>query len=107
MRIENCFFEQNGIIIKLAGELDLHTVDNARQHIDKLLSNKKINRLLLDLENISFIDSSGIGLIIGRYKRIQQMGGTMELICSKPQIKKILEMSGIGQIINIYKNQES
>jgi len=94
---------KNALIIKLSGELDMHTIETVRQYIDKFLD-KKVGKLFFDLRDIAFIDSSGIGLILGRYKKIQQLGGSLAIICNKPQIKKILEMSGITQIVKIYED---
>ena len=58
-------------------------------------------KVIFDFENVKFMDSAGIGLIIGRYKQIKSIGGKMELINVNEKIKKIFEMSGILKIINI------
>lgn len=104
MKIESTFLDKNEIIIKLNGELDMHTVDIVREYTEKYFNDPTVHRILFDLDGIVFIDSSGIGLILGRYKKMQQTGKKMDLICNKPQIKRILEISGVGKVIDIHRN---
>lgn len=89
------------LTIKLKGELDHHSADEARVLIDKKIKNEKYNKLVIDLKGLDFIDSSGIGFVIGRYKVIRKRNGVIEIVNAGKKVRKILDMSGIGKIINI------
>lgn len=99
----NVLYNENGqdLVIKLAGELDHHFATEAKSKIDEKLNGGQIKNLTFDMEKIDFIDSSAIGFIIGRYKIIKKNDGKLEIINASHKIRKILDMSGVGKIINI------
>jgi stage II sporulation protein AA (anti-sigma F factor antagonist) len=76
------------LVVKLSGEFDM-----------------MIN-LIINLEKVTFIDSSGLGVIIGRYKKINSQKGHMYIVGASPSIEKILIFSGINKLIPIYKNEQ-
>ena len=61
-------------------------------------------KVVFDMDNVTFMDSAGIGMLIGRYKTVKSYGGEIEIMNVKPAIRKIFEMSGILKIINITNN---
>ena len=87
-------------LVWLCGELDEHTAQSAREQIDNFIKGGKINRLIFDLGKLSFMDSSGIGVILGRYKLIQKQGGQVCVKNCTPRVDKIFVMSGLYKIIN-------
>lgn len=95
------------MIIKFNGELDHHSTELARKKIDKKYLNGNIKNVIMDFSKLNFMDSSGIGLIIGRYKLINKNGGKLVIVCSDKRVNKIFEMSGIMKIIDIYPNIKS
>ena len=96
------FIETGQVLtIKLKGELDHHGADEARVLIDEKIKNDKFNKLVIDFKGLDFIDSSGIGFVIGRYKAIRKRNGVIEIVHASKKVRKILDMSGIGKIINI------
>lgn len=90
-------FETKGniLLIHLAGEIDHHCVDEIREDADHLIQQNKIRHVVFDYENVSFMDSSGVGFVMGRYKQINQKGGQALIIGSNQYIDKIFQMSGI------------
>lgn len=100
MNIEFIESEQE-LTIKLKGDLDHHSADETRGIIDEKIKNEKYNKIVIDLKKLDFIDSSGIGFVIGRYKVIRTRNGVIEIINASNKVRKILDMSGIGKIINI------
>jgi len=86
----------------MEGELDHHSADTVRKELDHLLEDPTIIHLLLNFKKLQFMDSSGIGVIIGRFKTISQRGGKIGIIEVNNQIQKILEVSGLLKIVNIY-----
>lgn len=103
LRRVNLEFIESGqvLTIKLKGELDHHSADKSRVLIDEKINKGKFNKLVIDLKNLDFIDSSGIGFVIGRYKVIRKRNGVIEIINASSKVRKILDMSGIGKIIEI------
>ncbi|NLJ99870.1 MAG: anti-sigma factor antagonist [Clostridia bacterium] len=95
------------LIVELTGEFDLVMSEEFRQRVDGCLDKGGIVNLLLDMRKVSFIDSSGLGAIIGRYKIINRGKGNMAIVGAGPQITKVLEFSGIKRIIDIYENERS
>lgn len=88
----------NLIIAYLIGELDHHTSAETREEIDNVISYKKPQHLILDFKNVTFMDSSGIGLVMGRYRLMQNFHGTVEIRNVTPQTKKLMELAGLGSI---------
>lgn len=99
----NIEFIESGheLTVRLSGELDHHGADANRDKIDERINNNDITKLVIDFGNLDFIDSSGIGFVIGRYKNIRKRNGVIEIINASKKVRKILDMSGIGKIINI------
>ncbi|MBR5614186.1 MAG: anti-sigma F factor antagonist [Clostridia bacterium] len=88
------------LVAKLSGEIDHHTAPHIRDAIDREMNIRNIVNLVLDFDNVTFMDSSGIGVIAGRYKEIQARGGKVMIIRVKPQVDKILEISGLKTILD-------
>ena len=99
----NLEFIESGqaLTIRLKGELDHHSADESRILIDEKINKGKFKKLIIDFKNLDFIDSSGIGFVIGRYKVIRKRNGAIEIINANAKVRKILDMSGIGKIIEI------
>ena len=94
------------LIIKLKGELDHHIAQDLREEIDSLLDKNPIKSIIFDFSNINFMDSSGIGVIIGRYRKISKFGGVVSVVNLNKQVRKIFELSGIDKIIKAYDTYE-
>lgn len=92
------------LIIKVIGELDHHTAEYVRQKIDSEMLKSTTKNIIFDFSELSFMDSSGIGVIIGRYKNIRKLNGKAAVVNTNDQITRILDMSGILKIIPVYKN---
>ena len=93
--------EDKLLILKITEEIDDHSVQKIRRKADYEIERYMPKRVVFDFNNVSFMDSAGIGLIIGRYKFTHMIGGTVELANLTGSIKKIFEMSGILRLIPI------
>jgi len=91
------------IAAHLFGELDHHSADQAKDELDSLIRRFNDINLVLDLKNLSFMDSSGLGVILGRYKKLKAKGGKMYIRNANSQIEKVFTVSGIYQIIKKIK----
>ncbi len=88
------------LVAKVAGEIDHHTADRLRDALDREITLNNTRNIVLDFDGVTFMDSSGIGVIVGRYKRISALGGKVMVIRVKPQVDKILELSGLKTILD-------
>ena len=86
------------LVVKLYGEIDQHCVSEIRDDIDRQIAIRNINSLIVDLGAVEFMESSGIGMIMGRYKNMVSRGGKMMLVRPQPQVDKVLELSGIKKL---------
>ena len=104
----NATIETSGelVIAYLTGEIDHHTSKEIRDKLDTVLSVKKPRHLILDFKNVSFMDSSGIGLVMGRYRTLQSFKGTLEVRNVNKVTKKLFELAGIGSIAIIKEEQK-
>lgn len=103
----NATIEVSGelIIAYLFGEIDHHTAGDIREALDTKISLHRPKHLIIDFKNVSFMDSSGIGLVMGRYQALQSFHATLELRGVSAQTKKLFELAGIGSIAIIKEVQ--
>lgn len=92
------------LIVRVSGELDHHFADEIRIRTDAELMNPPVKNILFDFNGLSFMDSSGIGMIMGRYKKVKALGGKAWIICNNPNATRILEMSGVFKFIEKCKD---
>lgn len=98
--------QKNTLFVDLNGELDHHNAKRIREKIDSQFDENGYRNISINLEGLGFMDSSGIGLIMGRYKFVNELGGKLFLTNVNPRVDKILDMSGIHKLVNIYENEK-
>ena len=97
---------ENGYAVAmLNGEIDHHNAKEIREEIDRFIIANQPRELAMDFSNISFMDSSGIGLIMGRYKLISECGGRLVVKNPRQYIKRVLKISGIERIVRIVNDR--
>lgn len=94
------------LILRLSGELDLNTADVFRRRAEEALDRHRCERLILNLKRVSFLDSSGLGAILGRYRRLAQRQGRMAIVAPAPHVQAVLDMAGIRKIIPVYPSEQ-
>ena len=95
--------QENCLTIFLPGELDHHNAEEIRKRSDYLIDQNHIRYVIFDFTDTTFMDSYGIGVIMGRYKRIYMLGGEVCAVHTSERMKKILTMSGVTRIMQIYE----
>ena len=93
------------LVVRLQGELDLVAAEEFRREVEKALDQTGARTLLLNLSQVSFIDCSGLGAILGRYRRMSQQQGRVVLAGAGPALRPILELSGLFRIIAHYESE--
>ena len=91
---------KNTLIAAPAGEIDHHSAAAVRKQIDDAYEESCCRDIVFDMNRVEFMDSSGIGVIIGRYKQIKALGGKTMIVRPQPQVDKILELSGLKKIMD-------
>jgi len=89
------------LLLQITEEIDHHIAEKIRTRADFEIQKYLPKQVILDFNRVTFMDSAGIGMIIGRYKTVTMFGGTIGMINVKPNIKKIFEMAGILKIIPV------
>ena len=97
-KLDNCLY------IQITDEIDHHTTEIIRRKMDNEITRFMPRKVVFDCSKVSFMDSAGIGLLIGRYKLTKMLGGITEIKNTSKSIEKVLEMSGITRIIPITQN---
>lgn len=87
--------------IKLRGEIDHHSAAAVRVAIDDMIRSKRPCELLIDMSAVDFMDSSGLGLIMGRYNTMKEIGGTVVVTDPSPATEKIMNLAGLERIVKI------
>ena len=89
------------LIIHAPKELDHHSALPIRQQAEDIMMHQNIREVVMDFSGTDFMDSSGIGMMMGRYRAVQRNGGCMRAEHVSDRVKKILDMAGIGKLIDI------
>ena len=85
----------------LGGELDHHTAKEMREAIDNAVELNMPTHLILDFKDVNFMDSSGIGLVMGRYRNLVKTGAELHITQAPPQIYKMLKLAGIERLAKL------
>ena len=99
------FLKRGVLIVRVEGELDMHVADKFRQIVDNALETSGVKHILFNFEAVKFIDSSGLGVILGRYKKINAASGKVLVAHIQPQVMQIFELSGLLKIIKFYNTE--
>ena len=92
------------LLVKITEEIDHHVAEKIRRKVDNEITRFMPRKVIFDFSRVTFMDSAGIGMIIGRYKMVKMLGGTVEMTNVKQSIRKVFEMCGVLKIIPIQDN---
>ena len=87
-----------GVVVWLSGELDHHAARSLRQQVDTAVERVQAKNLQLDFAGVTFMDSSGIGLIMGRYRLMKMMEGTLTVTGASERICKVMRLAGLDRL---------
>ncbi len=96
---------KGGSLLSIQGEIDVYTSPKVKEAINALIDQNKYS-IIVNLEEVRYIDSTGLGVLIGALKKLREHNGNINLVCSNPQIKKIFQITGLVKIFGIYKSEE-
>ena len=98
-------FKKTGqtLIVTMIGELDHHNAVNAREEIDRRFSASSSKNIVFNLQKLEFMDSSGLGILIGRYKTVSAIGGKTAIAAPSVLTRRLIELAGVHKIIPVYE----
>ncbi len=101
--------QQTGEVMSayLIGELDHHTAKEMREEIDSALDMNMPTLLIIDFTEVGFMDSSGIGLVMGRYRKLNKTGAELHITGTSPQIYKVMKLAGIERLARLEKENSN
>ena len=97
----NFIKQDKQLMVEITEEIDHHVAEKIRRKIDDEITRYMPRKTILDFSRVTFMDSAGIGMLIGRYKMMKLIGGSLEIVNISQAVRRILEMSGIDRIITM------
>jgi anti-sigma B factor antagonist len=88
-------------VLSLSGEIDIATAPRVRERLYALLAEGK-EKLVVDLDDVGFLDSTGLGVLVGVLKRVRTQGGELRLVCTQPRIVKVFEITRLDSAFAIF-----
>ena len=93
---------EDTLIVVLSGELDHHSAEEVRVKIDDRIDRDNLRNVIMNFSGVTFMDSSGIGAVVGRYKKISNRGGNLCVVDANKNIDRVFELAGLYKIIKKY-----
>jgi len=93
-------------VLSVVGELDMATAPEVREHLHGLLAQGH-EKLIVDLDEVSFLDSTALGVLVGLLKRVRTVGGDLRLVCTQPRVLKVFEITRLDQAFGITDSVEA
>lgn len=95
------------LMIRLPEEIDHHHSTEISRKADHMILDNSVNHVVFDFSDTKFMDSSGIGVLAGRYRKISCFGGKVYVIHADSRIRKILKLSGLTNLVEIMEQEEN
>lgn len=95
--------DANVTVVSVAGEIDVYTAPILREALDKQIALGHGN-LIVDLDDVTFMDSTGLGVLVGRLKRVRGQSGSLRLVCTQERVLKVFKITGLDKVFGIYES---
>jgi anti-sigma B factor antagonist len=93
-------------VVHVGGEIDVYTAPVLREHLDEHISAGRVN-LVVDLGGVTFMASTGLGVLVGRLKLVRAASGTLRLVCSSDRILSVFSITGLDKVFQIFSSVDS
>lgn len=94
------------LVVRMKGELDHHAADSLRGKIDERIHNGQVVNVLFNFQAVNFMDSSGLGMLLGRYKQVKEKGGRVFACSLPPAVGRLFEISGLAGRIPVFDSEQ-
>ena len=95
---------KNALVVKFSGDVDNLVCESYKNKLETIINENKYKKVIMDFSNVTFIDSSGLGLILGRYNQLKKYNGTLYMSGINKQTEKIFNIAGIWTIMDKYES---
>ena len=92
---------ENYLMIRMPEEVDHHQASSLSERADEYIMKGPVKHVVFDFEDTRFMDSSGVGVVVGRYKKVSCFGGKVYAVNADKQIKRIIQISGLKKVLNV------
>ncbi len=92
-------------VLALSGDVDVASAPALRELLDQEVARQ--DWIVIDLDGVAFMDSTAIGVLVGRMRRARHKGGSLSLVCSVPRLLRIFEITGLGSVFAVYEDLDS
>ena len=94
--------ERDGFaVLAVSGEVDVATVPRLREQLHGLVAQGS-NQIIVDLDSVDFLDSTGLGVLVGALKRVRSNDGDLHLVCTQARIRKVFEVTGLTKVFQLF-----
>lgn len=93
-------------IIEVAGEIDVYTAPRLREAVVEAVDAGHL-RLVVDIERVEFLDSTGLGVLVGALKKVRAQGGSLDIVCTHPRLLKIFDITGLDKVFGLRESVEA
>jgi anti-sigma B factor antagonist len=90
------------VLMRVSGEIDMATAPRLRQHVLTVTA-RRPEGLVLDLDRVDFIDSTGLGVIVGAAKRMRMMNGALHIVCSQPHLNELFALTRLNEVFDLFE----
>ena len=97
--------EGDRTVVQVGGEIDVYTAPKLREQLVDLVNAGQYH-LIVDMENVEFLDSTGLGVLVGGLKRVRAHDGALRLVCTQERILKIFRITGLTKVFPIHDSVE-
>jgi len=97
--------DNGGCVVALEGEIDVYTAPRLKDALVEAIADG-CSHVIIDLEKVAFIDSSGLGVLVGALRRAKERGGTVRLVCTREGILKIFRITGLDKVFPIFASRD-
>jgi anti-sigma B factor antagonist len=104
--IEDESHKADSIVIKLQGEVDLYAAPELKDHVNRAIESGK-TKLVLDLSEATFIDSTTLGILVSGMKRLRPRGGMLAVLCPDPTMARIFDITGLNRMFSVHETLDS
>jgi anti-sigma B factor antagonist len=88
-------------VVEVGGEVDVYTAPRLREAVVTAIESGN-TRLVIDVENVEFLDSTGVGVLVGALKKVRSAGGTLDIVCTQPRLLKIFDITGLDKVFGLH-----
>lgn len=97
--------EKDKLYVRVSGEMDHHAVKDTRREVDELIAKNRPETLFLDLSRIDFMDSSGLGFVLGRLRQMKELKGNVVVLNPARRVEEMLRMAGAEKLVRILHSE--